>query len=333
MSATETERQPLPFTWRRQGVIVPPFSTAQTEWSAHCQMPTPIRLGDVLRVYYTARNRANRAHVFFADLDPVTLEVVSRSQTPCLLPGPPGHFDAAGVMPTSIVRRGEELWLYYIGWSLRADVPYHNAIGLAVSTDGGRTFARKFSGPIVATSANEPLFCSTADVMNTPDGWIMWYASTTHWLEIDGKMEPRYHLKVATSPDGLTWDYGERVAIDYSGEAEGAVARASVIRIGGLYHMWFCHRDLRGYRDERGAGYRLGYAWSADGFSWRREHAQRIFANEPAAGDFDDLMQAYPAVLELDKRLILLYNGDGFGQTGIGLATAEASPGEPVELG
>jgi hypothetical protein len=322
---------PLPevaISWRREGVVVPPFA-AQSGWNGHCQMPTPLPIGDdTLRIYYCARDRANRSHVFFADVSAqAPYRVLGRSETPCLLPGPIGHFDAAGVMPTSVIRVGSEIWMYFIGWTVRADVPYHNAIGLAVSRDGGTTFERRFAGPIVGPTAIEPLFCSTADVVRTSDGWKMWYASTTEWRTLNGKLEPRYHLKYADSADGMTWRQQGLVAVDYRDEDEAAVARATVLRHAGQYHMWFCHRDLVGYRDDATHAYRIGYAASGSGSNWQRFDADVFAADTPPLAGIDDVMQAYPAVLAVRGRQMMFYNGNGFGQTGILVATASMVAG------
>src|SRR5262245_32072965 len=110
-------------SWRRAGIIVPPFPR-QSGWDSHCQMPTPLLRDDgALRIYYCTRNRDNRSHVFFVDVDAEKPErVIARSEAPCLLPGPVGHFDAAGVMPTAVIRVGSEVWMYFIGWTVRADV-------------------------------------------------------------------------------------------------------------------------------------------------------------------------------------------------------------------
>jgi hypothetical protein len=37
---------------------------------------------------------------------------------------------------------GNRIFLYYFGISLRRDVPYQSAIGLAISDDGGASFRR-----------------------------------------------------------------------------------------------------------------------------------------------------------------------------------------------
>lgn len=308
-------------SWHRSGVIIPPFER-DTGWSLHCQMPTPLLIDkDTLRIYYTARDQNNRAQVFYADVSAADPHLIlSRPTSPCLTNGKSGYFDAAGVMPTSVMKVGNEVWLYYIGWTVRQDVPYHNSIGLAVSKDGGASFERRFLGPVVGVTAKEPLFCSTADVMHTPSGWHMWYASTTEWVDIDGKQEPRYHLKHATSEDGLRWIQTGEVALDYRDDEEAAVARATVAFEDSRYHMWFCHRDLHGYRDKAGSAYRLGYAQSLDGQSWNRMQDQSIFKDAAIPG-LDDVMQAYPATIKINGSSWLLYNGNGFGQTGVLIAS------------
>ena len=56
-------------------------------------------------------------------------------------------------------------YLYYIGWTNRLDVPYHNTIGLAISNNGGKTFKKFSTGPILGTSHREPGFVGTISVM------------------------------------------------------------------------------------------------------------------------------------------------------------------------
>lgn len=312
-----------PFLWERHSVIIPPLPRG-SGWTKHCQMPTPLNMGDGrIRVYYNGRSLANKAHVLFVDIeDRAPYTILSRPQTACFAPGKTGYFDAEGVMPTSVIQRGEEIWMYYIGWTMRSDVPYHNGIGLARSQDGGVTFERMFDGPIVGTSIADPLFCSTADVLKIGDQWVMYYASTTHWLLQDDKMEPRYHLRIATSPDGVSWTPTGKVAVDYRNDQEAATARATVLKGKSAFHMWFCTRNIDGYRTDADAAYHLDYATSEDGFHWQRsEKGTSIFANQFADElAFDKIMQAYPAIYEGPDGPIMFYNGDGFGQTGIAVA-------------
>jgi hypothetical protein len=96
------------------------------------------------------------------------------------------------------------------------------------------------------------------------------------------------------------------VAIDYGSGDEYAFGRPCVIKDGSVYRMWYC---------VRGATYRLGYAESADGLAWTRRDAEAC--TWPLDAGFDDEMQAYPVVYEDSRYRWLLYNGNGYGRTGI----------------
>lgn len=309
--------------WKRQGLLLPP-GLPGNGWSNHCQMPTPVMLpgGELMRMFFCARDENNRSHMFYVDLlaqPPWSL--VSTQATLVLSPGLPGTFDAVGVMPSSLVQQGEELWMYYIGWSQRLDVPYHNAIGIARSFDNGTTFERFLPGPVVGTSLYEPYFCGTADVeQRTQDDWVMWYMSATEWRMGGERAEPRYNLKRASSKDGIHWDHGKEVAIDFLDDEEGGIARATVLQKGGHHWMWYCYRGASGYRGTGAQAYRIGVAWSPDGDAWERLPGQQVFKTPPAAQDFDAHMQCYPIVFNAGENSYLFYNGSDFGQTGIGVA-------------
>lgn len=82
-----------------------------------------------------------------------------------------GTFDDGRIMPCSVVSVGTRLHLYYVGWNASVSVPYRNAIGVAVSTDEGRTFERPFAGAVVDRSRDEPFFTASTCVVRTNDRW------------------------------------------------------------------------------------------------------------------------------------------------------------------
>jgi hypothetical protein len=68
--------------------------------------------------------------------------------------------------------------------------------------------------------------------------------------------------------------------------------------------------------------YRAGYATSRDGLTWERRDAE---AGIDVSDDgWDSEMIAYPHVFEHAGRTYMLYNGNGYGKTGIGLALRES---------
>ena len=75
--------------------------------------------------------------------------------------------------------------------------------------------------------------------------------------------------------------------------------------------MWYSYR---------GSSYRIGYAESEDGVSWeRKDHLAGISTSEDG---WDSEMVAYAFVFDHRGQRYMLYNGNGYGQTGIGLAVA-----------
>ena len=79
--------------------------------------------------------------------------------------------------------------------------------------------------------------------------------------------------------------------------------------------MWYCFRDSEDYRDGRGS-YRIGYATSPTGCKFdRREDEAGITVSDSG---WDSTMTCYPSSCRVDGRTSMFYNGNGFGQTGIG---------------
>jgi hypothetical protein len=76
--------------------------------------------------------------------------------------------------------------------------------------------------------------------------------------------------------------------------------------------MWFA---------SRGDVYRICYAESIDGRAWERKAVQR--GAEPSEEGWDSEMICYPHVFDHGDRRYMLYNGNGYGRTGFGLAVLE----------
>ena len=305
--------------WSKQGVIFRP--SGEHEWNkTHAQVPTVDVLSDeVLRIYYSTRDSQNRSHVSFIEVsaeDPT--KILYEHDSPVLAPDEVGVFDACGDMPSSLVPVGEKKYLYYIGWNVPKTVPYNNAIGLAVSVDGGRTFERFSKGPIFGRTYNEPYFTGTSWVSIENGVWKNWYMSCTGWQLVDGAEEPRYHIKYAESLDGIEWKREGTIAIDYKNEEEGGIVRACVLNAKNGYEMWYSYRKLANYRTAPAARSRIGYATSSDGVNWCRDDSESGI--EPSEEGWDSFMTAYPCVVEVGGKRIMFYNGDGFGRTGIGFA-------------
>lgn len=305
--------------WTKLGVIH--TVDGKASWNrTHAQCPTALPIGDdVLRVYYGTRDGQNRTRTTFIDVDANDpTRVLYRHDRPILELGRLGTFDESGVMPNWALEHDGKVYFHYLGWNVGATVRYRVALGLAVSEDGGTTFERVSEGPVMDRSMIDPIGVSTNCVLIDQGVWKSWYMSYTGWEVHDSLTEPLYHIRYAESPDGVHWTPSGKVCIDYADGNEGGIARPSVLKTHGGYRMWYSTRMRSGYREDEARSYRMGYAESNDGLDWTRMDER---AGLTTSGDgWDSMMVAYPNVCAHGGRLIMFYNGNGFGASGIGCA-------------
>jgi len=254
--------------------------------------------------------------------NPLVIAANNPAESTVLPLGEVGTFDHAGIMPSCVLRpepllRPQEVWMYYTGWSQRMDVPYHNSIGLAISHDNGKTFEKYSRGPLFGSTLDEPYFTGTPYVKREGQLWKCWYYSATGWTTINNNIEPRYKICYAESFDGIAWQRYPDHGIKYSSDAEGGICSPSVIYEKSIYHMWYSYRAVTQYRGGAGS-YRIGYATSEDGKRWSRHDDKSGI--RPSKKGWDKDMICYSYIITYKNRYYLFYNGNNFGEGGIGVA-------------
>ncbi len=306
--------------WKKQGLI---FAPDQGFWwsQSHAQLPIADgQLNGILRIYYASRDAQGRSRIGYIETEKEhPQKVVYVHPEPILDLGAAGTFDDNGMMPVALVDRGDVKLLYYAGWNGRTSIPYHNAIGLAISKDQGKTFTRYGAGPIMDRTLQEPFATGTLHIHIAADIWQGWYQSVVKWeLSEDGRYEPVYHLKYAESHNGITWNREGQIAIELR-EGEAGICSATVLKEDDRYYMWYAYRKRGNYRSDPKFSYKIGFALSTDGKNWIRDDAQSGIL--PSESGWDSEMIAYPHVITCQDRKYLFYNGNGFGKTGIGFAS------------
>ncbi len=310
--------------WQKKGVVYKPtgaFPFSQT----HAQVPFGFPMDDRLRVYFSTRDAAIQSATSFVEVDPDDLsKVLYVHDKPCLTKGEVGTFDESGAMPSWFIRVGDEIWLYYTGWNKSETASYRLGIGLAVSRDGGLTFERMFTGPILDRYIFDQVWVAQPCVIRERDDlWRMWYLSCTKIEVIDGHPEPFYDVKYAESTDGIHWNRTGQVCVGYD-EFTDAIGRPTVFRDGDLYRMYFSYRSATNYRTDVQRSYRIGCAESADGIHWTRTDEQAGI--ERSAEGWDSMMMDYCHIFAHRDRWVMLYNGNGFGASGFGYALNQPEP-------
>ncbi len=138
----------------------------------------------------------------------------------------------------------------------------------------------------------------------------MWYGSNLSWGPDPKDMA--HVVKYAESSDGIHWDRKGLVAVPLKSPEEYALSKPFVLKEKGIYKMWYSHR---------GKLYRLGYAESADGLRWERMD-EKIGIDVSESG-WDSEMIEYAHLFDVNGERYMLYNGNGYGKTGFGLAVLE----------
>lgn len=306
------------FQWDKQGLLFRP--SGQHGWmNSHAQVPTvfPRPAEGIVRVYFSTRPKPDLSLTTYVDLDASDLKREVHLHPEPLLPlGGQGMFDEHGLMPSSVVEHEGAVYLYYSGWSRGTTLPYANFTGLAISEDGGRTFAKIGPGPVLDRTPWGPYSATSPHVFIHDGQWYMFYCSGVAWVEVEGKLEHTYDLKLARSHDGIRWEQTGEVIVPQSRPNE-AITKPAVLVENGRFHLWFCSRSSESFRGGEGS-YRIGYAFSEDLVHWERDDS--LAGIGPGPEEWDSEMLAYPDIATINGETWLFYNGNHFGRGGFGAA-------------
>lgn len=356
-AATVESATPLQQNWVKRGLVAGPGFAGPAS-AKFVSAPSVIRLNDGrLRMYVWVAAGVppwltGNQIIIAAESDaanPFQWRVVSKA--PLVGPDPASRIRDRGAGFPYVLPRSDGPWLMYFGtwggdWTIRQQLT--NRIGMAESRDEGLTWKVVNedllpSGP--AGSFDAGAIPSVGIVRTGKDDYLMWYTAAEKYLRFGDVNQGIMHLGAARSRDGIHWQKLEGPALRAREGAadpyEACLARPAVLKLDGVYHMWFGVYDMApGNRpkstspadnapspagtNRTGAGsYRIEYARSTDAVNWTRFPDQPIFALTP--GGFDSVSQTYVSVVDMGEQLWLFYTGDGLGATGVGLATLDKS--------
>lgn len=171
-------------------------------------------------MYYSADGRVGQATA------PSPTGPWTRADEPLLANGPPGSWDHELLLLDQIVIVGDEQRLYYSG---RAASGQSAMIGLAISTDGGRSW-EKFNDP--ENDASETRFAESDPIISAGPGWDSRAAWTPSIWKNESGWVMMYNafgsLGLAFSEDGISWN---------------KYAENPVIRNSSIFHPFVVHND------------------------------------------------------------------------------------------
>lgn len=272
---------------------------------------------DIFVVSFTCRDVERKSHVFLSYAT-ISDGQVSLTGSPkiALFPGEAGTFDCDGVISVCLIKHNDQHYLYYVGWQNLPEGLWICDTGRAKLDAVNLTLTKEFLGPVLGRDKSNPLFAAGTAFHITNGVWHTWYNSGIKWEKTDQGWHHHYGIHHAQSTNGIDWVCDPGLCLPFADEYEYAFGRPSVYYCDGIYFMWFAHRATKDI-----ATYRIGFASSRDGLKWDRNDA--LAGIDVSAEGWDSEMICYPYIFEHCGRMYMLYNGNGYGRTGFGLAVLE----------
>ena len=311
--------------FRNAGLIFDIRSFEPFSQYTHAQSPQLVQIGEVNRVYFSARPKVRvdglpTTEVLFVDFDSSFDQIVNFSRTPILGPSILGSYDEHGIFPFHVSALDNRLYGYISGWSRRKAVAVETSIGISESKDGGLTFNRLGDGPILTSSLHEPFLVGDPFVIRDNDRYAMFYIAGNAWkfTENEEDLQRVYKIRLAFSQDGLRWTPALKNLIPDSIGSDECQALPSVALVGNNYIMSFCYREMSNFRANGKGAYQLGFAISSNLENWTRDDSLADIGSHKS--EWDNGMRCYPNINSMNGRTVILYNGNDFGKNGFGLA-------------
>jgi len=302
--------------WRKHGRLYAADGDGRhPKLASHAANPVAVHLeGDVYRIFYSGRDNRNRSSVGAVDIDIVARRLIREYPEPVIEHGPPGSFYADGISIGCVYRAIDGArYMLFMGWQVAGKAHWRGDIGRLRMTED-LDLVPDPETPFLGSDPHDPVSLSYPWVERTNTGYTMWYGSTWTWDAGNGEMI--HVINHATSQDGHIWERQGLAVPCEIGRAQAFSRPTVLVHANDSHDMWFSYRG-------GGKGrYRIGRAHAENGADWILD-LENVGITTSEEG-WDSEMIEYPFVFRHDGRLFMLYNGNGHGQSGFGLAEAEA---------
>ena len=298
--------------WRKFGLLYcPSESNRHPKLLSHAANPLPVKINeDIYRIYFSGRDIDNQSSVGAVDIDIVNRKIIKEYHQPFFEHGLESSFYSAGISIGNCYQVNDLTYMLFMGWQNPKGGHWRGDIGrLIVMPD--LSLELESETPFMGSDSVDPISLSYPWVAKNERGdYSMWYGSTTLWNA--GNNEMLHIINYASSSDGNNWNR-EGLAVPYELGKAQAFSRPTIVgNLEAGFEMWFS------FRSGSGEKYRIGYALSQDGKKW--ELALDDVGIDVSLDGWDSDMIEYPFVFDHKNQRYMLYNGNGYGKTGFGLA-------------
>lgn len=298
-------------SWKKIGLLFNNKSISPFLLS-HFSNPLAIKIEkNTFRVFYSGRNYDNKSSVghFDFNISTYTIENYLVNNVDFKF-GDTNTFFSHGVSVGCCYKIDLTIYILFMGWNIKNDEHWRGDIGRIEVDNKFNDLSLNPKSFFLGIDNEDPISLSYPFVIFENGLYKMWYGSTVSWNSDNEEMI--HVIKYATSLDGFNWNK-HGIAIPYEIGVAQAFSRPTVIVNNDGYHMWYSYRS--GIKNSK---YQIGYSYSLDGVIWERKHNKYVL--EKSITGWDSEMVCYPFVFEHENQIYMLYNGNNFGETGIGIA-------------
>lgn len=300
--------------WHKEGLIFDAIKTANATWRKNSALtPQAYRLNkDVIRVFAGFRDDSGISRIGFVDVDSYDPKrIISISDEPVLDLGRNGCFDDNGLIMGDVVEAEGNVYLFYVGFQLVAKAKFLAFSGVAISTDGCKSFSRLSESPILDRADGQSTIGAIHTVQYENGTWRLWFAKGDGWEVINGIPYPRYHICYTETKDLLNIPRTSKTCVQAI-FPEYRIGRPKVYKLmDGSYIMYATKGTIQG-------DYTPSFFRSVDGIDWVRDDSQLGISLSSSGWDSETL--CYPTLIKNDKETYMFYNGNKMGLNGFGFA-------------
>jgi len=295
--------------WEKIGRIY--YPSFDSSWMhSHASVPFAHQMNDNLyRIFFSPRCTNNISRVGWVDIDIQSpCKIIKKSEKPFIEIGKIGTYCDTGIMPSWIFydKSSKKYYFYFIGWTKRVTVPFHQAIGEITLAKLPENIINK-TYPILDRSKHDHFYVTNPCIVKNKSTYYMYYLSCLDWFDKNSP-KSKYGIKVATSDDLIKWNTKNDFLFPMKGKT--AYARPSVIIINKVFHMWYSVR-------KKARDYVIRHASSNNGIDFKIDNRYGL---EPSNDGWDSEMVAYPHVFKFKGNIFMLYCGNDYSNKGFGIA-------------
>lgn len=295
--------------WEKIGLVYSLKNTNNEYLNSHASNPTAIEINDgIFRVFFSARDSRNRSSVSAFDIDMRTFKVVNEFDTPLFKYDSNSVFYPDGISCSSIYKVGNKQYLTFMGWVNKKNEHWRGLIG-RVELGENLSILENTSEILLNLNSLDKISLSYPFIIYENNLYTMYYGSTINWNYENNEM--LHVINYAESLDGKNF-IPKGLAFPYIPGVAQAFSRPAILVQNSDKHAWFS------YRGGNGDKYKIGYAHSKKNSPWNLALNTNTISTSNEGWDCE--MVEYPFVYKFEEEIFMLYNGNNYGKSGIGLA-------------